>query len=204
MSEMRAYASYFASFLISKLAERKKLENIEKIIFFGSAAKGEATKYSDMDIFVDLKKETKAMKKIISEITEEFYKSRESAIFRARKIDNSFNVIAGRLSEWKDIRNSIASTGITLWGPSEIERPSGMRHNIIFYWSAVRKNRGAFINKLYGFSSKGKKYDGLVGEYKGKRLGKSCVIMPISRREEMIKFIKKHDADAKSLEVYSE
>ena len=46
---IKAYASYFSSYLLANLKDK---ESIETIILFGSAARDEATKESDVDIFI--------------------------------------------------------------------------------------------------------------------------------------------------------
>ena len=47
---MLSYDSYFVYFILNKI---KHAENIERIIFFGSAARGEADKESDIDILIE-------------------------------------------------------------------------------------------------------------------------------------------------------
>ena len=75
---------------------------------------------------------------------------------------------------------------------------------IIFFWSSIGKNRGSFLNKIYGYNSNGKKYKGLIEKLNGRRLGKSCVMIPAEHKEKMFELIKKHDVDAKFVEVFSE
>ena len=53
------YASYFTSYLLYHL---KKKENISNIILFGSVAKGEAKKSSDVDIFIEVKRKSKGLR----------------------------------------------------------------------------------------------------------------------------------------------
>ena len=56
MDKIKAYASYFVSYLLSELNGDF---NIGEIILFGSAARGETTRGSDVDIFIEEKKENK-------------------------------------------------------------------------------------------------------------------------------------------------
>jgi len=53
------YASSFVTYLLAHL---KNLNNITKIILFGSVARGEATKESDVDLFIEIKNKTKKPK----------------------------------------------------------------------------------------------------------------------------------------------
>lgn len=195
---IKAYASYFSSYLLANLKEKK---SIEKIILFGSAARNEAIKESDVDIFIEVKKESQKIKNEIEKMLENFYKSRESLLFKSKKVSNKINLIIGRLDKWRDLKKSIESTGIVLYGkyvPSDI---SGKKHIIIF-WDKIEKNRGAFLNKIYGVKIRRKRYQGLIEKLEGKKLGKSSVIIPIESKDEILKLIKPHKVHAKIIEVY--
>ena len=196
---IKAYASYFSSYLLANLKEK---ESIEKIILFGSAARDEATKESDVDIFIEVKKETQKIKNEIEKILENFYKSRESLLFKSKGIDNKINLIIGKLDKWRDLGKSIESTGIVLYGkyvPSDI---TGKKHIVIF-WDKIEKNRGAFLNKIYGVKIKGKHYLGLMEKLGGKKSGKSSIIVPVENKDEILKLIKIYKVNAKIIEVYA-
>ena len=102
--KIKAYASYFVSFLINNLDD---FSNLRAIILFGSSARGDADKDSDVDIFIDIKKSNKNEEKKINKILEDFYKSREALLFKTQGIDNKINLIVGRLDEWKELKESI-------------------------------------------------------------------------------------------------
>ena len=198
---LKAYSSYFAAYLLNNL---KNIENIERIILYGSVAKEEATKESDIDVFIEIKKKTKKTEKEIKEAEKRFYQSRDAALFQAKGINNKFSIKIGKLKEWKELYRSIASTGIALYGPYEVkEIPSGVKHFIIVFWQKIGKNRGAFLNKVYGFKIKGKHYAGLISKFEGKKLGKSCVMLPIQYKEDMFKLLKEYEVTAKMIEVFS-
>lgn len=196
-SNIRAYASAFASFLLKEISE---VRYIDGIILYGSAASGTATKESDVDIFIDTKKD---MKNEITEILKRFYGSREAALFKLRGVDNEISLKIGELKRWKELHRSISSNGIVLWGEYETGDIEGKKRSIIFYWSKIGKTRSAFLNKLYGFSSKGKRYQGLVKEWGGMKLGKSCVLIPFKYKKEMLGLIKKYEVNTKTLEVFA-
>ncbi|MGD9275675.1 MAG: nucleotidyltransferase domain-containing protein [Candidatus Pacearchaeota archaeon] len=196
---IKSYASYFVSFLLDNLGN---FSNIKKIILFGSAAKGEAKKQSDVDIFIEVKKKNKTFEKEINKIKQDFYKSREALIFKAKKINNKINIIVGKLDEWPDLKKSIESTGIVLYGNYISESKKAGKKYSVFFWDNIKKNRGAFLNKIYGFNLKGKKYPGLLEKINGKKLGKSSIMIPIENREEIIKLFKHYKVNAKVIEVY--
>ena len=109
----KAYISYFVSYLLNNL---KRTENIREVVLFGSAARDEATKESDIDLFINLKKEDKKLNKEIDKVLEEFYKSREALLFKTKKIENKINIIVGKINEWPELKRSIESEGIVLYG----------------------------------------------------------------------------------------
>ena len=198
---LKSYASYFVSYLLSNL---ENTENIERIVLYGSAARDEAVKDSDVDIFIEVKKKIIKFKKDAKEAEKRFYQSREAALFKSKGIDNKFSVKIGRLQEWGDLYKSIASTGIVLYGPYEArELPSGVKHFIIIFWNKIGKNRGSFLNKLYGFKIRNKHYAGLLEKFNGKKIGKSCIMMPIQYKNDIFKLLKEHKVKAKALEVFS-
>lgn len=171
--KIRAYASSFVAYLLRKLDD--DLSAIYRIILYGSVARGEATTESDVDIFIDTEKD---LKKKINDVLEKFYEGREATLFKAQGVDNEINVKAS-------------------------EKPIGSTHGIIFYWDSVGKNRGAFLNKLYGFKARGKQYNGLLEKYSGRRIGKSCILVPINHKDEMVDVLKKYKVNAKNIEIFS-
>lgn len=198
---LKNYASYFVAYLLSN---SKNIENMERIVLYGSAARDEAVKESDVDIFVEVRKKTAKFEKDLKEAEKKFYESREAALFKSKGIDNKFSIKIGKLQEWKELYKSIASTGIILYGPYEAkELPSGVKHFIIVFWEKVGKNRGSFLNKLYGFKIKNKHYLGLLEKCDGKKIGKSCIMLPIQYKKDIFKLIREHKVKAKVLEVFS-
>jgi predicted nucleotidyltransferase len=195
---LKSYASYFVSYLLFNLDNQ---ENISKIFLFGSVAKEEETKDSDVDIFIEVKKNLKNFEKKVSKIEKEFYSSREALVFKTRGINNKINVLFGKLKDWNDLRDSIESTGIILYGNYSPSGIKGKKH-ILFFWEKIGKNRGAFLNKLYGFSSGGRRYEGLISKLGGKKLGKSSFVVPIEHREEFVKLMKKYEVRVKMIEVW--
>ena len=198
---LKAYVSYFVAYLLSNF---KNLDNIKRIILYGSIAKDEAKEDSDVDIFIEVDKKTKKIENEIKNIEVEFYQSREAILFKSKNIENKFSIKIGGLKNWKDLYKDIASTGIVLYGPYEAkELPSGVKHFIIIFWNKIGINRGAFLNKIYGFKIKNKYYSGLLLKFNGKKLGKSCIMLPIEYKKDIFRLLKEHKVEAKVLEIFS-
>ncbi len=199
---LKEYSMYFTAYLFNTL---KNKEDIERIILFGSVARDDAEKESDIDIFIEAKKKTKKFEKEIKKIEEKFYNSREASLFKLKGVNNKFNIKIGKLEEWKELERSVASTGIILYGPYETKKlPSGVKHSVIVFWNKIGKNRGAFLNRIYGFKIKNKKYEGLISKFSGKKLGKSCLMLPIQYKKDILKLLRDYEVEAKIVEVFSE
>ncbi|MAF35675.1 hypothetical protein CL622_00980 [archaeon] len=197
---LKGYASYFVSYILTHL---KSQDQIKNIILYGSVARDTATDESDIDLFIEVTKKTKLFERQVSEITNQFYESRESALFKTKGIENEFSIILGTLKEWDDLYRSIASTGIVLYGPFKgTHLPKSKNLYVIIFWDGIGKNRGSFLNKVYGVKIHNKRYPGLLEKSEGKKLGKSCVMLPIVWKSEMFSLIKKHNVNARAIEVF--
>src|SRR3989344_649456 len=91
--ELIAYASAFVSFVLPKL------ENIKEIVLFGSVAREDASKNSDIDLFFDVEKDEKKIRNIIEKELNKFYKSRISEAWRLKGIANEIRPNIGNLNE---------------------------------------------------------------------------------------------------------
>jgi len=94
-NELISYAMDFASYLIDKIPE------IDRIILYGSVARGDFDKDSDIDLFIDTKE--KIEKKIIKTL-ENYEKTSKFKEWKLKSIDNEIHTIIGELDsdEWKN------------------------------------------------------------------------------------------------------
>lgn len=196
---LKTYASYFVSYLLAKVGD---FSNVDSIILFGSVARGDAEKNSDVDIFIDIRKKTKKIEQEIKKIERDFYKSREAVLFKAKGIDRKINIIVGRIDEWPDLKKSIENEGIIFYGPYMPAGTEGKKY-VIFFWDKIGKNRGAFLNKIYGFKVGEKKYLGLIEEFSGRKIGKSSIMIPIEHSKIIEDLLRKYKVDARIVEVYA-
>ncbi len=195
---LKVYASYFTSFLLKNLPEA---ESIQRIVLYGSAATGQTRKDSDIDLFIEAK--DASVSKKLEKIEQQFYESREAILFKSSGIDNKFSIKVGTIKDWQELYRSIASTGIVLYGPYEVTHlPSGIKHMVIIFWDSIGKNRGAFLNKLYGVKINDKRYPGLLEKIGGKRTGKSSIMIPVEYQKDVFTLLKQYKVNAKHIEVF--
>ncbi len=200
-----AYAQDFSSFLVENLGE--DAAKIKQIILFGSIARGEEQKSSDIDLFVDVLDQKLELK--INRIADAFYESLKfTKYWRLLGIKNEFSCTIGKLEEWNTLKRSLIANGIVLYGPFQgtpdlhpfylfIITPGKSRNKNLIGWRA-----------LYGYTQKvkNKKYQkkGLVREYEGKKLGKGIFIVPAEHAQKVQIFLRHHKFQSQIIPFWSE
>ncbi len=185
------YSLDFASFLIEKLKSESK--KVKKIILFGSVARKESMKNSDIDLFIevtDVKLEGK-----INEIRDDFFKSiKFKKYWDLLGVENEINLSIGKLKEWGDLKRSIIANGIILYGKYEGEEKTKQYYLFIVSPGKDRNKNISIWRELYGYSQKvgKKKYlkEGLVKMFEGKKLARGVFFIPVDFAQEMIKFLR--------------
>lgn len=183
-----AYAEDFTSFLI----ERADISHIKRIILFGSVARGEASKESDIDLFIDISRNNKSIETDIKRIKEDFIQSiRYQKYWLLKGIKNEINTTVGRLDEWKELRNSIIANGLILYSKFE-EMPQKAVHKTILFWENVKpeSKRVLLSKRLFGYKKDKKRYSGLLQQYDGERIGKGTLAVPSENAKIFLKLFK--------------
>lgn len=181
-----SYASEFSSFVIG----HADLEKIKNIILFGSAARGEADESSDVDIFIDgsLSQNEAARLVIRFSKTDAFKK------WNLLGVSNEIKPVAGNIDKWADLKQSIISDGIVLYGKFK-EMPENAKPMALFSWEEIKpnSNRVLFNKRMFGFNHYGKRYEGLLEHCGGRKIGKGAVIVPEEKQKEVLELFRKHD-----------
>lgn len=183
-----AYAVDFTSFLL----ERINLDNIKRIILFGSVARGEASDESDIDLFIDVNTDEKGIQKEIYRIISEFVSSVKFGKYWILKdVKNQIKPVIGKLDDWKELKNSIISNGIILYGRFE-EVPEKAIHKTLLSWENVKpeSKRVLLSKRLFGYRKGKKSYDGLIKKYNGERIGKGILAVPSYNEKIFLKLFK--------------
>ncbi len=172
-NDLISYSMELASFLV------RKIKDIEKIILYGSIARGDFHSDSDIDLFVEIDKKKN---KKIQGLQNEFYKTENAKKWRLKGIKNEFSIIVGDLNEgeWKNLKRAIINTGILLYGKYKANVEKNYSYSV-FVFENIKpdKKRIAVFRKLFGFKLGKQNYSGLVEKLKGIKLGKSSVLIPL-------------------------
>ncbi len=196
------YALSFCSFLLdSNCGDR-----INKIILFGSVARGDFTEESDIDLFVD------AEEKYESEIKKVLILFRASQVeknWRLKGLKNELSLKIGKLENWS-LHREVVSSGILCYGKYQ-ELPKNLGYYILIQLDISKLKATAQVSvwrKLYGYSQKvGKKSyvsAGLVESLGGKKLGKAIFIVPMEHKTKIIGFLKQKKVNYQINEVWSD
>jgi len=192
-----SYAQEYISYLIQAI-DPELLDSVQLIILFGSAARGDATKKSDIDLFIDVASHEDEIDTALATITEEFH---EHSKFRWKPlgIDNIISFKVGKLREWEELHPSIITDGIILYGKYKPEYVKG-KHQVIFSWENTRlsESKRVLLNReLYGYNRRGRLYHGLLKKYGGEKLSPGSIVVPLEHIQSFEKFFREYRVAAR-------
>ena len=199
-NKLAAYAIDFVSYMIQKT---KNKNSIKHVILFGSVAREEAVKESDVDIFIDVVKEKNNLEKEFRTCLEDFTNSAKyKNYWKLLDIENEIQLTIGALSHWKELKTSILANGIVLYGKYMPAIKEG-HHMIFFIWENIKTDsiRVLFSKQLLGYNQRGTHYNGLLQKYNGEKLGKGCIIVPLEHSIVFHNLFKKYKISVKIKKV---
>ena len=196
------YAMSFASFLLDSSVGAR----INRIILFGSVARGDFNEESDIDLFIDTDKDIEGE---IDKLLKLFGSSRINEIWKLKGMKSDISVKVGDLKKWS-LRRDVISSGITLYGKYN-EIPEKVNYYLLIKIdvSKFKSSRQMSIwRKLYGYRQRiGTKIytgKGLVERLGGKKIGKAIILIPMENRKEIINFLNKNRVSYTVNELWSD
>lgn len=205
-NETLSYAYDFVHFLAGRMND-----NAKGIILFGSVARGDFDRESDVDIFIDTpEKKAKEVRKAVDAAQNEFeiYSRRT---WKLQGVDMPIKCIVGDINskKWSALKREIISSGIILYGRYK-ELPQELRHCFIFSFSLANlkyKNQVSAIRKIYGYSTKkGRKtyrHAGILDGIMGEKLNPSVVMAPAEGYKKLFDFFRKNRVSFRIREVWT-
>ena len=200
--EISRYGMLAAAYLVSSLSENE-LKRVRNVLLFGSAARLAASEESDIDIFFDLsasKSFQLALRAKLNKAAGQFYLTTIALEFKSKGIGNELSIKVGRLEEWKGLAQSISSHGIILYSKCTAKPPDTKAYTI-FSWESP-KNKGALLNKLYGYKANNKRYPGLLQKTKSVKLGRAVIMVPAQSRDIFIDVMEKYKVNYSRYDVW--
>ncbi|MFH0836666.1 MAG: nucleotidyltransferase domain-containing protein [Candidatus Aenigmatarchaeota archaeon] len=205
-NEVIAYVYDFLHFLLDS---SKQQDSIDSIILFGSVARGDFDKQSDVDIFVNTKDD--ALKKKVDHALNQFEKASEHS-WDLRGIELPIKCIVGDLDSkaWSLIKREIISSGIVLYG-SYHDVPKKMNHYALIMLDLSKlspKKKVKVIRELYGYEIKQPKklykIQGIVETFGGVKLNPNTIIIPMKKYRVFYDFLSKNRLLFRIREVWME
>ena len=199
--ELIAYVMNFASFIVQSDIGK----HVDRIILFGSVARDDFDKESDIDIFVDTSKD---IEKEIKGILLLFLKSEIQKKWELKGLKHEISLKIGNLNEWT-LKRSIITDGIILYGkfkefPDKIEQYYLLE---LGFNKFKRSKKVALWRKLYGYKQKvsNKNYvtKGIVNEINGKRM-EGCIFIPVEKAKNILDYLHKEKIKYTIREIWSD
>ncbi len=191
----------FASFLL----DEKISQGIDNIILFGSVARGDFDEESDIDVFVDTKKN---IEEEVRKVMSLFNQSEIQKKWELKGIKNEISVKVGDLSKWR-LRRDIITDGILLYGKFK-DLAKDIEYYLLLTLSFRKFKQSQKVKlwrKLYGYKQKvGKKIyhsKGIVDISGTKRL-ENCLIVPMKNKKEILDFLNKEEIKYSVNEIWSD
>ena len=195
-NKLISFALSFASFLLDKI-------EVTSIILFGSVAKNTFDKESDIDLFIETDKKNENK---IKNMLELYKKTKEHEKFKLDGIENEISIKCGKLNEWKDLKRSIMSSGIVLYGKYQ-GKPEKLKHKLLFSLNVGDFERAKKIKvwrKIYGYKQKvGKKMYVSKGLAE-KKLGRGVFLISNENLQEIMDYLIKNKIKYSFFDIWTE
>ncbi|MDP2766308.1 MAG: nucleotidyltransferase domain-containing protein [Candidatus Methanoperedens sp.] len=202
--ELIAYAMDFCSFLLRS----EIVGDIDRIILFGSVARGDFDNESDIDIFIDTERRKK-VDETAKKVLKSFEMSEVNEKWRLKGLKNALSLKIGEIEKW-ELYRSVISSGILLYGRFE-EMPKGAKYYSLFVLNFSKMDRNKKIKiwrELYGYKQKiGEKLfvsKGLLEEVLGKKIKRSVIVVPAENKKKILDFIKRKKIKYSIFEIWTD
>ncbi len=174
---------------------------ISSIYLFGSAVRGELDKDSDIDLFIDCKKEDEArVKQFIDSGIVKFQGSKDYEKWKLFKFKYPFSVQIGNLDEWA-LKLSIASEGILLYSKKPIISVGERKVLFKIIFPKKKKDYIKIRRSLFGRDEEDYRGKGILQEIKGKKISSDVFIIPKDEQTRIMDLLTKEKVDFSMTEI---
>lgn len=177
--------SYVYDFISQLMDHHQMPDTIRRIILFGSVARGDFDRDSDLDLFIDVKNAQPDVSTLIKNVLNQF-ETRAERTWKLRGVHPHLKLIIDDFGKqkWRELRQEIGSYGVLLYGPFREVPQKVSRWMLIAYElnQLPQKGKMALLRRLYGYTTKkGRKeyqQEGLLQELGGVKMGANVLLVP--------------------------
>jgi len=192
-----AYAQNALSFVFLDATLIKKCN---AIYLFGSAARGEMEKESDIDLFFDFGSEEEKKEAALHAALKRFYQSQDFQKWKLLGFTYPFSIKVGKLEEW-ELRTSVQADGILLYSKEPLISET-KRHILITYTLPRKKTRYlSLVRTLFGRNEKGYKDTGIMGASHAKKIASTVILVPKEHVKPVFDLLQKEKIEYSFIEV---
>ena len=177
-------------------------DKINSIHLYGSAVRGELTKSSDIDVFIDTALENEAtITGIANAAFGRFYKSNDYNKWKLLKFSHLISVQVGKLITW-ELKTSIIADGIILYSKKSEILPA--KRSVLFIFQLPKQKRKYLhlTRLLYGRKEHGYKEHGFLKEVNGKKISSNIIIVPQESIQKTIEVFQKDSVNYSMKEIW--
>lgn len=191
---MMQYVYDFLSILFDKVEDSEK---IRKIILFGSTARKEQKKNSDIDIFIDVNERNKPEIEELAMSALNEFELKASKSWKLKGINNTIVPIIDDIdkSKWRELKNEIGTYGKIIYGDFKSQDEKQKNCLLLEYdLSKIKqKNKMRVLRGIYGYKikQKNKVYEqkGMVNEFNAEKVFNGLII-PLEHHKKIVDFFR--------------
>jgi len=176
-------------------------DSIQDIYLYGSAARGELTKDSDIDIFINCHEEKeKLLQNITKSALSKFYTSKDFDKWKLFKFNYLISFQTGNLTTWH-LKTSILADGILLYS-KKIQTTNIQRKILFTYTLPKNKNKYLHFSRImFGRKEPGYKDKGILEQIEGRKISTNAIIVPKENQQKITEIMNKEKINYSFIEI---
>ena len=196
-NELIGYAMDFAALLVSRVT-------VDKIILYGSVARGDFDRGSDVDLFISIKEKIQFD---VDRAIIDFQKTQKAHAWRLKGVGNQISCVVGDLdsSQWRDLKRAMLVDGLVLFGKYTSAAENIHQYSLICFEGIKPESKRVTITRaLFGFRLGKRQYLGLAAQYGIIKCGRGSILVPALAVHMVKSLFKSHHVTVRIYDVWSD
>lgn len=179
--ELVPYAIDFVSFLMQMLS-RDERQLVRRVLLFGSAARGDTHRSSDVDLFLDTDHAVRLEPRVRGLVADFEASIKVTRYWQLVGVRAPLSVQVAALDPWSSLHLALLKDGLVLYGPYTELTPSLGPGRALISWRDVpdRATRTNLYRSLYGYTSRSRRYPGHLEKARADSVSKGAALVPLA------------------------